>query len=270
MSTRMPAMFVGHGSPMNAIEDNKYTKEWEKLPNVLPQKPRVILCISAHWTTKKQTYVHASETPRTIYDFGGFPSKLSQVVYGAHGNPEFAKMLSEQFKKYGKDGIKIKETSSWGLDHGCWSVLNKMFPEADIPVVQLSLNMDAPAKYHFELGKQLSYLREEGVLILGSGNIVHNLMLVDFSSMSSGGKPYGYDWAEEARDMFNQGLLNKEYSKLLDEKKWNQGMKIATNSREHYLPAVYILGARHEEDEVTLINDECLAGSLSMTSFVLS
>jgi len=189
-SEKMPVLFLGHGSPMNAIEENEFVSGFRNVAKVLP-KPNAILCVSAHWFTNG-TKVTAMQMPRTIHDFGGFPKELFAVQYPAKGSPELAKMTQEIMKP-----THIELDDKWGLDHGAWSVIKHLYPNANIPVIQLSIDYTKPASYHYELAKQLSSLRRKGVLIIGSGNIVHNLGLVDFRNINK--VDYGFDWAIESR-----------------------------------------------------------------------
>jgi 4,5-DOPA dioxygenase extradiol len=190
--TKMPLLFVGHGNPMNAIEDNEYSNKWKTLGNELP-KPQAILCVSAHWETRG-TFVTAMQKPKTIHDFGGFPQELFNVEYPANGSPMLAKQIKEEVKN---TIIGLDET--WGLDHGCWSVIKRMYPNADVPVLQLSIDYTKPAQYHYDLAKELASLRNKGVLIVGSGNMVHNLGMVNWQNPNG-----GYDWANEMNSTFKK------------------------------------------------------------------
>jgi 4,5-DOPA dioxygenase extradiol len=256
-SERMPLLFLGHGSPMNAIEENQFVTGFRNVAKTLP-KPTAIICISAHWFTNG-TKVTAMEMPQTIHDFGGFPKALYEVQYPAKGYPvlaEAAKLLLEP--------ALVELDEKWGLDHGAWSVLRHLYPNADIPVIQLSIDYTKPAQYHFELAQKLSRLREKGVLIIGSGNIVHNLRLVDFHNFDK--DDYGYDWAIEARSVLNDYLLDGDFQSLIDYGKQSLAIKMAIPSPDHYLPLIYTLGLKQKNEELSLFNDKLLAGSLSMTS----
>lgn len=256
-SERMPLLFLGHGSPMNAIEENEFVAGFRNVAKTLP-KPTAIICISAHWFTNG-TKVTAMEMPQTIHDFGGFPKPLYEVQYPAKGNPELAeatKLLLEP--------TLVELDEKWGLDHGAWSVLRHLYPNADIPVIQLSIDYTKPAQYHFDLALKLTKLREKGVLIIGSGNIVHNLRLVDFQNFHK--DDYGYDWAIEARSVLNNYLLNGDFQSLIDYEKQSSAIKLAVPSPDHYLPLIYTLGLKQKNEELSLFNDKLLAGSLSMTS----
>jgi len=260
-SERMPLLFLGHGSPMNAIEENQFVTGFRDVAKTLP-KPTAIICISAHWFTNG-TKVTAMEMPQTIHDFGGFPKELYEVQYPAKGNPELAKttqsLLLPEF-------VELDE--KWGLDHGAWSVLKHLYPNADIPVIQLSIDYTKPAQYHFELAQKLNKLREKGILIIGSGNIVHNLRLVDFHNFHR--DDYGYDWAIEARSTINNYLLDGNFQPLIHYEKQSMAFKLAIPSPDHYLPLIYTLGLKQKNEELTLFNDKLLAGSLSMTSVKVS
>lgn len=254
---KMPVLFLGHGSPMNAIEENQFVTGFRNLAKTLPQ-PNAILCISAHWFTKG-TKVTAMEMPRTIHDFGGFPRELFAVQYPAQGSPELAIVTKELLLP-----TEVELDHEWGLDHGAWSVIKHLYPDANVPVIQLSIDYSKPVQYHFELAQQLSSLRHKGVLIVGSGNIIHNLRLVDFYNMDKDN--YGYDWAIEAREKVNQFLLDSNFQVLIDYDKLGTAMQLAIPTPEHYLPLIYTLGLKEKQEELTLFNDKLLGGSLSMTS----
>jgi len=258
-SARMPVLFIGHGNPMNAIEDNAYSRKWHELGKNLP-RPQAILSISAHWITRG-TKVTTTGHPETIHDFGGFPKALFDVQYPAPGAPELAKETSELVSY-----TPVTGDDKWGLDHGTWSVLLPMFPAADIPVVQLSLDYYQPMNYHYEIGKQLNKLREKGVLIIGSGNLVHNLMQVDWGNT---GKVY--DWAQEfdtkMTDWINKGdhqsIIN--YQKIL-----GKTAELAHPTYDHLLPLFYILGLQQKGEHVTYFNDQIDMGSISMRSLKIA
>ena len=254
---KMPVLFLGHGSPMNAIEENQFVAGFRNLAKTLPQ-PNAILCISAHWFTKG-TKVTAMEMPRTIHDFGGFPRELFAVQYPAQGSPELAKSTQELLLP-----TDVELDHEWGLDHGAWSVIKHLYPEANVPVIQLSIDYSKPAQYHFELAQKLSSLRHKGILIVGSGNIVHNLRLVDFYNMDKDN--YGYDWAVEARATVNDYLLDCNFQALIDYDKQGKALQLAIPTPDHYLPLIYTLGLKEKQEELSLFNDKLLAGSLSMTS----
>jgi len=252
---RMPVVFLGHGSPMNAIEDNAFHRGWADLGARLP-RPRAVLCISAHWETQG-VGVTAMEQPRTIHDFFGFPQALFDVRYSAPGNPALARRVSELLAPH-RPALDM----SWGLDHGSWGVLIAMYPRADVPVVQLSLDMTKDGAYHYELGRALKPLRDEGVLILGSGNIVHNLRLFDWR------KPQQLDWAVRFDAVAKQRIAAGDHGDLIDFERLGEDAALSINSREHYLPLLYVLGAAEEGEPVSLFN-ETVMSSISMTSVVI-
>ncbi|MEO1618936.1 MAG: 4,5-DOPA dioxygenase extradiol [Planctomycetota bacterium] len=253
----MPALFIGHGSPMNALEDNRFVQGFRSVAKTIP-KPRAILCISAHWYTRG-TRVTAMSQPKTIHDFGGFPQALHEFQYPAPGSPELAKATASLVPKN-----PVALDQSWGLDHGAWTVLTHLYPNADIPVVQMSLDRTQTPEFHFELGKQLDVLRQRGILIVGSGNIVHNLRLVDFQNIE---RPnHGFDWAVEAQNFVNQQLADGDYKKLIDYSKQGRAISLAVPTPDHYLPLLYVLGLQHKPDQLQLFNNELVAGSISMTS----
>jgi 4,5-DOPA dioxygenase extradiol len=252
----MPVLFVGHGSPMNAIEVNDDSSEWAGLGKRIP-KPKAIVCVSAHWYTQG-TRVLTSVAPRTIHDFSGFPERLYRVSYPAQGSPELASRIIELLEP------PVTTDSGWGLDHGTWSVLVHMYPQADIPTIQLSIDARATPQQLYALGNALRPLRQESVLILGSGNIVHNLGLVDFS------KPDGFDWADEFDDYIKRGILDVEHESVLDYHMAGTCADRAFRTREHFDPLLIVLGASRPDDAVTVVNGHRLYGSISMTSYLFS
>jgi len=252
----MPIMFVGHGSPMNAIEDNEFSREWSRIGKSMV-KPQAILSISAHWLTDG-TFVTAMKKPKTIHDFYGFPKELFDVEYPASGNPALAKETQTQVSK-----TQIILDEEWGLDHGTWSVIRKMYPDADIPVIQLSINYTKDLLWHYELAKELSELRKKGVLILGSGNLVHNLRMINWQN------PEGkYDWAEEINGKFKENILSNHFKNLVNYNELGSEAKLAIPTTDHYIPMLYILGLRNKKDEIKFFNDKTVLGSISMTSFI--
>lgn len=254
---KMPVLFLGHGSPMNAIEENQFVAGFRNIAKTLPE-PNAILCISAHWFTKG-TKVTAMEMPRTIHDFGGFPRELFEVQYPAPGSPDLAVETKELLLP-----TEVELDREWGLDHGAWSVIKHLYPDANIPVIQLSIDYSKPTQFHFDLAKKLSDLRKKGILIIGSGNIVHNLRLVDFYNLDK--ENYGYDWAVEAREKVNEFLLDENFQALIDYEKLGKALQLAIPTPEHYLPLIYTLGLKEKQEELSLFNDKLLGGSLSMTS----
>lgn len=256
-STKMPVLFLGHGSPMNAIEENEFVSGFRDQATKTPT-PKAIICISAHWFTRG-TKVTAMAMPKTIHDFGGFPEVLYQVQYPAPGDPALAKETAQLLAP-----IAVNEDHHWGLDHGAWSVIKHMYPKADIPVIQMSIDYTQPASYHFDLAKRLATLREKGILIVGSGNIVHNLGLVDWANVNK--VDHGYDWAVEARSKINHWMTQGDFSPIVQYEKQGRAIQLAAPSPDHFLPLVYSLGLKSATDELSLFNDKLLAGSLSMTS----
>ncbi|MBI2271237.1 MAG: 4,5-DOPA dioxygenase extradiol [Bacteroidetes bacterium] len=248
----MPALFVGHGNPMNAIEDNEFSRGWAGIGKSLP-KPKAILCVSAHWQTSG-TMVTAMPKPPTIHDFGGFPEKLFQTQYPAPGAPELAKEITTTITK-----TKVELDYEWGLDHGCWSVLLPMFPKADIPTFQLSLDYTKPPQYHFELVNELKAMRKKGVLILGSGNIVHNLGLFEFTDKA-------FDWAVEFDEKIKSFIEKGDYQSVVDYQKLGKIAQLAVPTNEHYLPLLYSLALRDKGESVKFFNARTTAGSISMRS----
>jgi len=256
---RMPALFIGHGNPMNAIEENEYHKSWQALGKKLP-RPKAILSISAHWLTKG-TRVTSNTHPKTIHDFGGFPKKLFDQQYPAPGSPEYA-ALTQKLVTHSH----IQSDESWGLDHGTWSVLLPMFPAADIPVFQLSLDYDKPMSYHYAIGKELAKLRDKGVLITGSGNLVHNLGAVDWSG---GGK--SYDWAKEFDAKFTEWIEKGDHASAVNyQQLLGNTARMAHPTYDHLLPLFYILGVQQEGEAVTWFNDRIDMASISMRSMILN
>jgi 4,5-DOPA dioxygenase extradiol len=258
---QMPVLFLGHGSPMNAIEDNEFSRGWSEVAKSLP-KPKAILCISAHWETWG-TLVTAMEKPRTIHDFGGFPRPLFEVQYPAPGSHWLAEETKNVINRtqVGLDG-------DWGFDHGCWSVLKQMYPDADIPVVQLSLDYTKPAQDHYDLAKELAPLRKKGVLIVGSGNMVHNLRRVVIKSFSFNdfNEPFGLDWAIEASDLFKRLINENKHQELINYQSLGAAVQLAVPTPEHYLPMLYTLALKQEDETISYFNDKPVAGSLTMTS----
>ena len=254
---KMPVLFLGHGSPMNAIEENQFVQGFRNISREIP-KPNAILCISAHWFTNG-TFVTAMQNPKTIHDFYGFPKELFEVNYPAPGSPELAKETAALLLPE-----IVEEDHSWGLDHGAWSVIKHLYPDAEIPVIQLSIDYTKPPQYHFDLAKKLQKLREKGILIIGSGNIVHNLRMVDWKNINTVGA--GWDWAIEAREKTNNWLLEGNFQNLIDYHRQGVALQTAVPSPDHYLPLIYSLGLKEKSENLSLFNDELIGGSLSMTS----
>ena len=254
---RMPVLFLGHGSPMNAIEENEFVQGWREIGKTLP-KPNAVLCVSAHWETKG-TFVTAMEKPKTIHDFGGFPEELYEVQYPAPGSPELAKETKSIIKK-----TEIGLDDKWGIDHGAWSVIKHLYPDADVPVIELSLDYSQSPQYHYELAKELAPLRNKGVLIIGSGNMVHNLRMVDWRRLNE--VNYSYDWASEASEKMKKFILSGDYKPLIKYQSQGKEFNLAIPTPEHYLPLLYALALKEESEDVTLFNDKAVGGSLTMTS----
>lgn len=254
---KMPVLFVGHGSPMNAIEDNMFSEYWTELGKTLP-KPKAVLCVSAHWLTNG-THVTAMSHPRTIHDFGGFPQALFDVDYPAPGDPELAAETSSLITQ-----TPVGLDHEWGLDHGTWSVVRRMYPDAGIPVLQLSIDYGKPARYHYELAKELQSLRKKGVLIIGSGNMVHNLRRVAWDKMNV--PDYAFDWAIEMNETFKKLILAGDHMALADYEKLGPAAQLAIPTPDHYYPLMYTLALQDSKDAISFFNDRYVAGSLSMTS----
>lgn len=257
--TLQPVLFVGHGSPMNAIETNAFTKQWKQLGETL-EEPIAILCISAHWLTNG-TFVTAMEMPRTIHDFGGFPQELFQVDYPAPGMPNLAEEI-----QYHMTSTHVGLDDEWGLDHGTWSVVKHIYPNANIPVVQLSIDYFKPPEYHYNLAKQLMDLRKKGVLIIGSGNMVHNLRMIAWDKMNDA---YGFDWALEINAVFKNKILDGNHQDLIRYQQLHKEIAKAIPTPDHYYPMLYALALQSSKDEIQFFNDKPVAGSLTMTSFKL-
>jgi 4,5-DOPA dioxygenase extradiol len=252
----MPAVFIGHGSPMNAIEDNAFAASWRGLGQTLP-RPEAVLCISAHWETRC-AQVTAMERPRTIHDFWGFPEALGQIRYPAPGCAWLADAVAAS--------VQAERDESWGLDHGCWSVLTRMYPEADIPMAQLSLDRLRSPQEHYALGQALRALRGRGVLVIGSGNLVHNLRLLSFRG---GDESFGFDWALEANALFKKLIDAGRHEELAAYRTLGDAVQRAVPTPEHFLPALYVLAVKGADEAVTYFNDAPWAGALTMTSFVV-
>jgi 4,5-DOPA dioxygenase extradiol len=251
----MPVLFIGHGSPMNGIEDNEFSGKWAEIGRSIPV-PNAVLVVSAHWFTRG-TAVTAMNFPKTIHDFGGFPQALFDAAYPAPGSPELAMETAKLIT-----GTHVELDHDWGLDHGAWTVLTHMFPEANIPVLQLSMDYTKDPQAHYELAQELYQLRRRGVLILGSGNMVHNLRMLSWEMMNGG----GYDWAIDINEQFKKLILNHDHKPLMNYKNLGTAAMMAIPTPEHYLPLLYTLGLQNDREEVTLFNDKAIGGSLTMTS----
>jgi 4,5-DOPA dioxygenase extradiol len=246
-----PALFAGHGSPMNAIEDNEFSRTWRQIGEKLP-RPSAILCISAHWETSS-TFITAMPQPRTIHDFYGFPRELNQVRYSAPGAPEWAEKIRETIRM-----TEVRLTQDWGLDHGTWSVLCHM---ADVPVLQLSLDRTQPPEFHYTLGHELAALREK-LLIIGSGNMVHNLRMIDWGGDA-------FDWAERFDRTLADMILQREHQKLVRYQDLGEDARLAIPTNEHYLPLLYILGLQGANEQVDFFSGKVVYGSISMRGLVI-
>ncbi len=253
----MPVLFLGHGSPMNAIQETEFSKGWKTIGQSLP-RPNAIICISAHWETKG-TFVTAMEKPKTIHDFGGFPQELFDVQYPAPGSPQTALETKNSITK-----TDVGLDQQWGLDHGCWSVVKHLYPNADIPVIQLSLDYTKGPQYHYELAKELSVLRKKGILIVGSGNMVHNLGIIDWQHQDT-----GFDWAIEANATMKNHISNGDFSPLINYGAQGKAFQLSIPTPEHYLPLLYTLGLKEEKEDFSFFNDKTVMGSISMTSVMI-
>ncbi len=251
----MPVLFVGHGSPMNAIEDNEFSRQWQTIGKELPP-PKAILCVSAHWQTHG-TRVNALEKPETIHDFYGFPQELFAVKYPANGAPDFARQTQQAIT-----AAKTELDYEWGLDHGCWSVLNRMFPEANVPTFQLSLDLKATPAQHFEIAQQLKELRSKGVLIIGSGNIVHNLRMMQWQEGA-------FDWAIEFDEKIKSLIEKGDDQSVVNYNQLGKEASLSIPTNEHYLPLLYSLALRSPSDDLKFFTEKVTMGSVSMRGIKL-
>lgn len=252
-----PVLFIGHGSPMNGIEDNEFSQTWAKMGKEI-QKPKAVLVISAHWLTKG-THITAMNNPKTIHDFGGFPQELFNVQYPVKGSPELAQETAKLIHT-----TDVGLDHDWGLDHGTWTVVRHMYPDADIPVLQLSIDYSKPPQYHYDLAKQLASLRKKGVLIIGSGNMVHNLRMIAWNKINE--PNYGFDWAIEMDKVFKDKISDKDHKALINYETLNKASKLAIPTPDHYYPLLYTLALQDEKEETSFFNDKMVGGSLNMTS----
>ncbi len=253
----MPVLFIGHGSPMNGIEDNEFSKRWASIAKEIPT-PKAVLVVSAHWFTKG-TRITAMDFPQTIHDFGGFPRELYEVQYPAPGNPALAKETSSLLHS-----ANVELNHDWGLDHGAWTVVRHMYPKADIPVLQLSIDYTKDPQWHYNLAKELYSLRKKGILILGSGNMVHNLRMVAWDKLDA--PEYGYDWALHMNSKFKELIGNNNHKQLINYGALGKEALLSIPTPEHYLPLLYTLGLKNEKEPVSFFNDKAIGGSLTMTS----
>lgn len=257
MSLKMPVLFVGHGSPMIALEENKFTEGFRQAVADIP-KPDAIICISAHWETRG-TFVTAMENPKTIHDFGGFPKELYEVQYPAPGSPKLAQEIIDAIHQ-----LTIEPDYDWGLDHGAWTVLKHLYPNADIPVIQLSLNRNLAPLEHYNLAKELSVFREQNVLIIGSGNMVHNLRLLDWRRIDD--ENYGFDWAISAAEKMTTYIASDNHPPLIDYKAQGTDFQLSIPTPEHFLPMLYTLALKTEDENIVFFNHGFVGGSLVMTA----
>jgi 4,5-DOPA dioxygenase extradiol len=255
---KMPVLFLGHGSPMNAIVDNEFVRSFQAIGEEIPP-PNAVLCISAHWETRG-TMITAMDMPPTIHDFGGFPQALFDVQYPAPGSPELASEVKNMVTK-AEIGL---DDHQWGLDHGAWSVIRNMYPKANVPVIQMSLDYNQTPQYHYELAKELAALRKKGVLIVGSGNIVHNLRMIAWDKFNVDG--FAFDWAIEANERMKEYILTDNHQALIDFGNQGKAFDLAIPTPDHFLPLLYALALKEENEELSIFNDKAVAGSLMMTS----
>ncbi len=259
MTTRMPLLFIGHGSPLTAFEDNQFTRGWTQLVDGV--QPRAVLCVSAHWYTR-DTAVTAMSQPRTIHDFYGFPDALYQFHYPAAGDPQLAQRVTELLAP-----VQVLHDQQWGFDHGCWTVMKHLFPQANVPVVQLSIDGTRKPQWHYDLGQQLKILRDEGVLIVGSGNVVHNLQRIRFTENAE-----PFPWATSFDQQVRRCIESFQHQPLIDyqdDSALRQAAMLSVPTPEHYLPLLYVLGASDSQDQVQVTLDEVVLGSISMLSVKL-
>jgi 4,5-DOPA dioxygenase extradiol len=253
-SQRMPAIFIGHGSPLLAFEDNAYTRNMARMGRELP-RPRAILCISAHWYTRG-TGVTAMDAPRTIHDFSGFPDELYRFHYRCKGDPALAQQVAALLKP-----LEVTQDLQWGLDHGCWTVLKHMYPQADIPVVQLSIDGERDAEWHYNLGRQLAPLRDDNVLLLGTGNIVHNLRYLVRDPNAT-----ALPWASEFQQHIRDAVEQRDHQALIHYERFGDSARLSVPTTDHYLPLLYIAGASNEHDAVTVSAADISIAAVSMMS----
>lgn len=255
---KMPSWFIGHGNPMNVLLDNAFTRTLATMGKSLKDKPNAILVISAHWLTRKGTFVAVTNKPETIYDFYGFPEAMYKIQYPAPGAPDYAQEVKKTITS-----TEVQEDHEWGLDHGAWTVLKHSFPDADIPVFQMSIDYSKPAAYHFKLANELQSLRNKGVLIIGSGNIVHNLRQADFHNIEAA----PFDWAREFDEISKKKILNREFKDLIEYEKLGQAALQSIPTPDHYFPMIYSIGMVDQNDEIKFTFEEIQNASVSMRCF---
>ncbi|MBC3539434.1 4,5-DOPA dioxygenase extradiol [Rufibacter sediminis] len=251
----MPVLFIGHGSPMNGIEDNEFSQRWKKMAQEIPV-PKAVLVVSAHWFTRG-TRITSMDFPQTIHDFGGFPQELFAVQYPSPGDAALAKETAELITS-----THVELDHDWGLDHGTWTIIRHMYPQANVPVLQLSIDYTKGPQYHYDLAKDLTALRKKGVLIVGSGNMVHNLRMVSWSMINGG----GYDWTHTINEKFKALIQNRDHQPLINYQTLGKEALLAIPTVEHYLPLLYTLGLQGKDEETSFFNDKMVGGSLTMTS----
>jgi 4,5-DOPA dioxygenase extradiol len=252
----MPVVFVGHGSPMNGIEDTDFSRRWTQMAKEI-STPKAVLVVSAHWFTQG-TKITAMDFPQTIHDFGGFPQALFDVRYPAPGQPVLAKETAALIRS-----AHVELDHDWGLDHGTWTIVRHMYPEANIPVLQLSIDYSKGAQYHYDLAKELYALRKKGVLIIGSGNMIHNLRMAAWDKLNDA---YGYDWAMKMNETFKSLIADNDHKALINYSLLGREATLAIPTPEHYLPLMYSLGLKGKNDTTSFFNDKVVGGSLNMTS----
>ncbi|WP_345160430.1 4,5-DOPA dioxygenase extradiol [Pontibacter saemangeumensis] len=257
---QMPVLFIGHGSPMNGILDNEFSQKWAKLAKEIPT-PKAVLVVSAHWLSKG-TRITAMDFPQTIHDFGGFPQELFDVQYKATGSAEIAKETASIIKS-----TQVEMDHDWGLDHGAWTIIRHMYPQANIPVLQLSIDYTKGPQYHYDLANELAALRKKGVLIMGSGNMVHNLRMVAWDKLNE--NEFGFDWAVQINNTFKDLIRNGQHDKLIKYEQLGKEAMLAIPTPEHYWPLLYTLGLKGSKDDVSIFNDKVVGGSLTMTSVMI-
>jgi 4,5-DOPA dioxygenase extradiol len=253
----MPVLFIGHGSPMNGIEDTLFSRNWAQMAKDIPT-PTAVLVVSAHWLSRG-TKITAMDFPKTIHDFGGFPPELFAVQYPSPGNPGLAKETASLIHT-----TKVELDHDWGLDHGTWAVVRHMYPNANIPVLQLSIDYTKGPQWHFDLAKEIYALRKKGVLIIGSGNMVHNLGMVAWDKLNE--PEFGYDWAFTMNEKFKDLISSGDFQPLINYESLGAAAKLAIPTPEHYLPLIYSLGLKNDRDNISFFNDKAVGGSLTMTS----
>jgi 4,5-DOPA dioxygenase extradiol len=254
----MPTLFIGHGSPMNGIENNEFSESWIDLAKYIPV-PKAVVVVSAHWYTHG-TFVTAMDFPNTIHDFGGFPQALFDVQYPAPGDPKLASEIPGLIH-----ATPVGLDHDWGLDHGTWTVVRHMYPDADIPVLQLSIDYTKSPAQHYEIAKEIYTLRKKGVLVIGSGNMVHNLRMLSWEMINGG----GYDWAIEMNDKFKNLIASGDHQLLINYRNLGTDAMLAIPTPEHYLPLIYTLGMKNDKEDISFFNDKVVGGSLTMTSVLV-